>query len=305
MHEIERSPRPDAARILDRLCFDAEQGDPAAAEVLVSLVDLVVDPRCSALVQDLRKEAARVSLPSLARLVRLPKGATPVSTQMHAHRHANTHPDSDLHADADMVADADADVDAENDRRDDLDAEDHRRGGVDAEGDRDADMDMRTRRARAGARAAEPSEAAVPEYVKGRSLTLGERKALARQPTRRWIEKLLLDPSAVVIQMLLHNPTVVERDVVRLAARRPNRPDVLVAIAHNSRWSHRKAVRIAIILNPEAPLAVAVPLLALLSRSELMQVARSPSLDTVLRAEAHERLARRPPFVQSSAKIQQ
>jgi hypothetical protein len=40
----------------------------------------------------------------------------------------------------------------------------------------------------------------IPDYVRGRIFTLGERKALARQPHRRALEKLLLDPHPAVIE---------------------------------------------------------------------------------------------------------
>ena len=79
----------------------------------------------------------------------------------------------------------------------------------------------------------------MPDYGTGRTLTLGERKALARRPTRKAMEKLFADPHPVVIRTLLANPKVIEADVIRLAARRPNQPEVLAEIARSPRWAHR------------------------------------------------------------------
>jgi hypothetical protein len=137
--------------------------------------------------------------------------------------------------------------------------------------------------------------ARVPDYGTGRTLTLGERKALARKPTRQALEKLLADPHPAVIKTLLQNPKVVEDDVVRLAARRPNDAAVLAEIAGSPRWAHRVKVRIAIVLNPDTPPEVAIPLLALLVRPELLLVADTAGLAPALRAAAHDLLLRRPP----------
>ena len=109
------------------------------------------------------------------------------------------------------------------------------------------------------------------------------------------MEKLLGDPHPAVIRTLLQNPKVVEDDVVRLAARRPNDPAVLAAVAGSPRWAHRVKVRMAIVLNPDAPPAVAIPLLALLVRPELKLVASTAGLTPALRAAAHDLLLRRPP----------
>jgi hypothetical protein len=140
-----------------------------------------------------------------------------------------------------------------------------------------------------------PVEARVPDYGAGRTLTLGERKALARRPTRKAMEKLLADPHPAVIRTLLQNPKVIEADVIRVAARRPNDPALLAAIAGSPRWAHRVKVRLALVLNPDTAPAVAIPLLALLVRPELKQVTETAGLAPALRAAAHDLLQRRPP----------
>ena len=50
-----------------------------------------------------------------------------------------------------------------------------------------------------------------------------------------------------------------EDDVIRLAAKRPNRPDVLVQIARSDKWMHRARVRLTLVLNPQTPPEVASP----------------------------------------------
>ena len=221
--EIEAHPLQLAAEALDELCGAAEQAEPDARELLVTVVDLLAGERGALLGEKLRAQAAQHSLLALARLLRRP--AAPASR----------------------------------------------------------------------AAAPDPAEARVPDYGTGRTLTLGERKALARRPTRKSLEKLLADPHPAVIRTLLRNPKVVEDDVVRLAARRPNDPALLAEIAASPRWAHQVKVRMAIVLNPDTAPAVSIPLLALLLRPELKLVTDTAGLATALRAAAHDILQRRPP----------
>jgi hypothetical protein len=146
------------------------------------------------------------------------------------------------------------------------------------------------------------AEARVPDYGAGRTLTLGERRALARRPTRKAMEKLFADPHPMVIRTLLANPKVVEDDVVRLAARRPVDADVLAEVARSPKWAHRVKVRMAIVLNPDTPLELSIPMLALLVRTELELVSGASSLTPTLRAAALDLLERRPPPRKSAAK---
>lgn len=151
------------------------------------------------------------------------------------------------------------------------------------------------RRGAGGREVPEPDEDRVPDYGRGRPLTLGERKSLARRPDRAMTERLLRDPHPDVIRQLLANPKVTEDDVLSLASRRPCRPDVLAQIARTPRWTHRPRIRIALILNPDTPLDVSAPLVGLLVRQELRLVATSTTVTPVLRALCLEHLERRPP----------
>lgn len=140
-----------------------------------------------------------------------------------------------------------------------------------------------------------PEEDRVPDYGRGRPLTLGERKSLARKPDREMLERLLRDPHPDVIRLLLANPRLREEDVLSVAARRPCRPDVLAQIARTPRWTHRPRIRIALVLNPDTPLDVTAPLVGLLVRQELRLVATSTTVAPALRALSLEHLERRPP----------
>jgi hypothetical protein len=130
----------------------------------------------------------------------------------------------------------------------------------------------------------------------GRPLTLGERKSLARRPDRETLQRLFADPHPDVMRRLLRNPRLTEDDVVRLAARRPGRGELLMEIAREPRWVHRPRVRMALVLNPATPLEIAARIAGLLLRPELELVAGSPGVPAAVRALCIEHLERRPPF---------
>ncbi|WP_437780624.1 hypothetical protein [Sorangium sp. So ce1097] len=157
---------------------------------------------------------------------------------------------------------------------------------------------LRRKPRRHGAPSASPppdDERHVAASSAGRALTLGERRALARRPTRAAFDALLRDPHPLVIRNLLANPRLTEDDVVRLAARRPAIPEVVTEIARHPEWPQRARVRMAIVQNPGAPPEVAVPMVRLLLRPELLQLVAAPDVPAVVRAAARELLERRPP----------
>ncbi|MBV9949018.1 MAG: hypothetical protein JOZ69_19370 [Myxococcales bacterium] len=128
----------------------------------------------------------------------------------------------------------------------------------------------------------------------GRPLTLGERKSLARRHNRDTLHRLLADSHPDVIRALLRNPRLTEDDVLRLAARRPGRGEVLAEVARSG-WSHRPRIRLALVMNPATPMEIAARIAGLLLRPELERVARSPAVPANVRALCLEHLERRPP----------
>lgn len=130
-----------------------------------------------------------------------------------------------------------------------------------------------------------------------RPLTLGERKALARTiRTKGALQKLLADPHPAVIRNLLANPRITEDDIIRLVARRPASAEILGEVVRHPAWPMRPRVRMAILQNPGSPAEIAVPLVRLLVRPELREIAAAADIAPVVRAAAAELLARRPPI---------
>jgi hypothetical protein len=125
-------------------------------------------------------------------------------------------------------------------------------------------------------------------------LTLGHKKTLAR--THRdpdLLARLAAEGDPPVVLELLRNPLLTEDFAVRIASRRPMRPETLRLLAESRRWRTRTAVMVALVRNPYAEPAVALKLMPFLPLHELSDLARDGMLHPLLRATAARLHARR------------
>lgn len=129
-----------------------------------------------------------------------------------------------------------------------------------------------------------------------RETPLGTRKSLARKPDFKMIERMARDQDHRVIEHLLDNPRLTERDVIKIGATRPTSPKVLAVIYNHPKWISRYSVKKTIVLNPYAPLSIALRLVALLNLRDLEDVCESQELPSVLQDEARRLLEKRNPF---------
>jgi hypothetical protein len=134
-----------------------------------------------------------------------------------------------------------------------------------------------------------PPIGAIPGF---RELTLGHKKALARGRRREVLERLLRDPDASVLRILLGNPRLTEGDVVRVAARRPTTADAQRAIFACERFIYRYAVKRALVLNPYTPSDLAARLVPLLTLVDLEEVAVDASLSDQVRQAARDQVTK-------------
>lgn len=137
--------------------------------------------------------------------------------------------------------------------------------------------------------------AAAPRALtpNARPLTLGERKTLARSWRRDKLTRLLSDPHADVVRLLLANPHVTERDILQIATSRRSSPAVLELVQQAPRWGTNPRIRVALIRNPGLPSATSLRLLGLLNRVDLRELARDPTVPAAVRQALRRRL--RPP----------
>jgi len=119
------------------------------------------------------------------------------------------------------------------------------------------------------------------EYV-----PLGVRKSLAKGQVRKYLDRLLLDQDPSVVANILLNPRITEREVLKVASRRPSRPSVLKVIYESKKWISRYAVKKALVRNPYTPPEIALRLLGFMLTPDLHSICHDESLHPDLVAAA-------------------
>jgi len=131
------------------------------------------------------------------------------------------------------------------------------------------------------------AEAAKRADSKLFTLPLGRLKTLARltkNPDE--LARLAVASEPSVIRNVLINPRLTEEVVVRIAARRPARPEPLVEIWRSARWSVRPMVRKALVFNPYFPPDVGAKIVPLLSSADLRELAGDRAVHPAIRDQA-------------------
>jgi hypothetical protein len=117
-------------------------------------------------------------------------------------------------------------------------------------------------------------------------LRLGDRITLAKIATPPVLSRLLEDGDPRVVEASLINPRLREEDLVA-AVRKDAVPRALIeGIAAASRWRERYALRLAIVLQPRSPLAVALAQVTALQPRDLERVAADEGLAPLLQLTA-------------------
>ena len=117
-------------------------------------------------------------------------------------------------------------------------------------------------------------------------LRLGERITLARLATPALLAPMLLDTETRVAEAALLNPRLREEDLL-LALRAAAPPRALLeAVVQSPRWRECYAVRLALVLQPRTPLALALGQLSALLPRDLERVAQTPGLAPLVQAAA-------------------
>ena len=122
-------------------------------------------------------------------------------------------------------------------------------------------------------------------------LTLGHKKTMARaNRDPDLLARLAAEGEPTVVRELLRNSQLTEPFAVRIAARRPIRPETLRCFYESRRWRTRPAVVLAVVKNPYVETEVALKLLPFLGVGELEEIADDGALHPLIR-ELSRRLA--------------
>ena len=121
-------------------------------------------------------------------------------------------------------------------------------------------------------------------------ITLGERRAMAKGWIKDKLDRLLSDPDPIVIANILNNPKITEKEIVKVASKRPNSPNVLRLISTHKRWGTRYVIKKVLVQNPYTPPRISLGLLEFLFSQDLKEVVKDGMLHPQVRMAAKERL---------------
>jgi len=118
------------------------------------------------------------------------------------------------------------------------------------------------------------------------SLTVGERKTLARTAPRSLIGLLKSEAEPAVFTCLLRNPRLIEDDLVPLLSNEMTPVSILEAVAADRQWTNRYPVRLAIVRNAKTPLRLRLFFLSRIQKNDLQVLAQAPHTAQIIRAAA-------------------
>jgi hypothetical protein len=126
---------------------------------------------------------------------------------------------------------------------------------------------------------------------RGRTLTLGERRALARRPSTHSIQRLINDSDHIVVKHLLQNPRLTETIILRIVTHRPQNPMTLYMIFEHPIWGQRTEIQKALTLNPSSPLPIRCSLVSILSLEECEDTLREVNIPLPLKAALNRQVS--------------
>jgi hypothetical protein len=126
------------------------------------------------------------------------------------------------------------------------------------------------------------------------SVTLGERKSMARKMDLDLLERLAKDADPSVIRIMLANPRLTEPLVLRMVALRPHREGVLCEFGRQAKWLNKAQVRRALVLNPYTPVRLGMMVSPLLGDVFLREASQARNLHPGLRRLVRGLLSIRP-----------
>ncbi len=125
------------------------------------------------------------------------------------------------------------------------------------------------------------------------SLPLGVQKSYARSHERTHHEALLHTPWPQVVEILCENPSIQQRDILKMASRRPTQNQLLEPILL-SPWSARPEVRFALAANPSLNVSHAMRCALSLPVSNIHILLDMPELHRFIHNHLHNLINLRP-----------
>lgn len=129
------------------------------------------------------------------------------------------------------------------------------------------------------------------DFVEGQvqdHITLGMKRSLAKGISKDTLDRLVYDPDPHVIRNLLNNPRITERDVLKIASKRPTSGEVLMEIFNNKKWADMYSVKRALVKNPYTPTGLSLGLIHFMFVRDLKEISKDGTIHPAIRKAAEE-----------------
>ncbi len=127
----------------------------------------------------------------------------------------------------------------------------------------------------------EPEQLSIDQLI--RTLTTGQKVALATKGTKSVRAKLIRDTNRVVALAAISAPTVQETEAIGAAQSRTVHADVIGYISRNKDWMKNYQVKLALASNPKTPLPTAMRMVPLLQRKDCKNLGQSKNVPAGVR----------------------
>ena len=117
-------------------------------------------------------------------------------------------------------------------------------------------------------------------------MTVAEKVKLALKGNKDARAILLRDANKVIPRLVLQNPRISEDEILMLSKDRNTDEEVLRMIAESRDWTKIYVVRAALVENARTPVDVALKLLVTLAEREIVRLAKSKNVPSVIATQA-------------------
>jgi len=107
------------------------------------------------------------------------------------------------------------------------------------------------------------------------------------------INRLLHDQNPAVIHILLQNPILTVKEIIKIASKRPTSPQVLWQVYRNVKWINHYSVKKSLINNPYCPTQISLSLIHFMLEQDLEDIAENQVLHPKIQESAWELLQER------------
>jgi len=133
----------------------------------------------------------------------------------------------------------------------------------------------------------------VPLSKRISSMGMPEKVRLALMGDKDARSLLARDRNKLILQYLLQNPRLTEKEIIQIAKGKTVPEEVLVSISKKRDWMKRYPIRLVLVQNPKMPLPRALRLLQTIRALDLRKISRSKDVSAHLASGARKLLVQK------------